>query len=177
MKVYLLYIGILFIIGCSCVCNKSLHFHSKEYIGHALLIPKHTPIPLYDSCRKEITGIIINDTLKESYALIAIEKIKDSIAKVIANYPLENNRKQCGWIDIKYLGIHLSFSTDTLYLMSNPNVSSKVSFTLIRPHWGDFYPIIDAQKGWLYIQNIHNLNESGWLSPQNQCNNPYTPCN
>ena len=61
--------------------------------------------------------------------------------------------------------------------MCKPDKNSEISFNIINPQWGDRYRIINAHNGWLYIQNIYNPKEYGWLAPEYQCNNPYTSCN
>ena len=175
MKKILSYLGIILFIGCSCI-NKTSTM-KREYIGHVLLIPKHIPIPIYNSYKGDIIGYAINDTITESYAFIAISEIKDNHANVVIDYPLENNRKQYGWIETRYLGIHLAFDAEPLKIMSQPNSFSKASFIVYDPQWGDYYPIIDAHDGWLKIKNVYNQEEAGWIAPEYQCNNPYTSCN
>lgn len=162
-------------MGCGCFSNMAT-IGNKEYIGHALLMPKHIGISIYNNYYKEkVIDYAINDTVKESYPLVAIVNIKDSLAEVALYYPLEN-KEQYGWIEIKHLGIHLAFDSESLNVMSQPDLCSEVSFKIENPQWGDYYPVIDAYNGWLYIQNIYNPKEFGWLAPSNQCNNPYTTC-
>jgi hypothetical protein len=171
----ILYLGLLFLMGCSYINHKIL-VSKKEFLGNALLVPKHTPVPIYNFYKGNVIGYAINDTVTESYAIITIADIKNSFAKVVIDYPLENNRQQKGWIKTKHLGIHLTFGAEPINVMSQPNSSAKIAFTIDNPQWGDFYPIIDAYDGWLYIQNINNPKEFGWLAPEFQCDNPYTVC-
>ena len=107
MKKTLSYLVIILLIECSCINNNTSTLKG-EYIGHALLIPKHIPIPIYGSYEGAVIGYAINDTIKESYVLVSISEIKDGLANVIIDYPLENNREQYGWVETKYLGTNLS---------------------------------------------------------------------
>ena len=82
-----------------------------------------------------------------------------------------------GWIETRHLGTNLSHYSETVPVMCKPDINSEVSFKIINPQWEDRYRIIDAHDGWLYIQNIYNQEEAGWIAPEYQCNNPYTSCN
>lgn len=44
---------------------------------------------------------------------------------------------------------------------------------------GDELPVLKYSNGWVYTQifDTTGRKSEGWLSPRNQCDNPYTTCN
>lgn len=61
----------------------SIQQSPQKYAGHALLVPMHTYIPIFNEKEKlSVINYIINDTIKEEYVLIAIHRIKDNMADV-----------------------------------------------------------------------------------------------
>lgn len=158
----------------------SIQQSPQKYAGHALLVPMHTYIPIFNEKEKlSVINYIINDTIKEEYVLIAIHRIKDSMADVTVSSPLDSTFTDIrGWIETQYLGIHVScYDSDIVQVLKTPNPDSDVSFVIHRPQWRDFYIVYNAYQNWLFIQNINNKHEYGWLSPKYQCDNPYTSCN
>ena len=146
------------------------------YVGHALLVPIHQDVPLYEYLGDSVPSCFItNDTICENYPLIAILSITDSMAYVCVDYPLGGPSKQ-GFMKTEYLGIRLAVYSDSVKVMSAPSYSSRIAFTINNPQWGNMYRIYDAKEKWLLIQNLDNECEKGWLAPEYQCDNPYTTC-
>lgn len=146
-----------------------------DYKGHCLLIPRHKEIPLFKS-QKAITKIdyIINDTIKEDYPLISIAEIVDSMALINAQYPMQTKKGTTGWINKKYLGIY-HIPEDTIIIHDQPSHESIISSYIIDSYWGKYYYVLDASNKWLKIIDPNNPNVIGWLAPEFQSDNPYTP--
>ena len=161
---------ILIIIGTA------LSSSNNKYLGNCLLIPRHEKVPLYNSSNQlEISDYIINDTLKDDYPLITIDFIKDSLALVHVQYPMRS-RKECkGWIQMKYLGTYINQADGILKIYRMPSDDSEVSFEIMNASWGIYYPVIDAHEGWLKVVIPDDSGRIGWLHPDDQSQNPYTP--
>ena len=146
-----------------------------KYMGFCLLIPKNVEIPIYDySDHKIISDYIINDTLKDDYPILTIDSIKDSMAFVHVEYPM-GSRKDCkGWILMKYLGVYINAPGDSLKIYRAPNYD-EVAFEIKDVYWGTSYPVIDASEGWLKIVIPDDSGKTGWVPPEYQSQNPYTP--
>ena len=163
--------------------SKGTRVDERLFNGFALLIPMHTYIPVYNNPKKECQiDSVINDTIQENYVSITIYRIKDGMAEISVTYLLDSILGIFffffeGWMETKFLGTNLaSYSDSIVKAYASPNRSSDVVFEIVYPHWGDWYPVKDASKGWLYIQNIYNASQCGWVAPEDQCNNPYTTC-
>lgn len=169
MKSFMFFIFVSSVLSCKsqkidCDCS-------------AILIPKQIEIPLYNEYGKHnIKNRIINDTIKEEYYILNIFKIVKQYALVSAFTPFDSTHIK-GWIKTQYLGIYPSnFSTINLYF--KPNKTSKVKAKIIKP---EYYPfnILDCNGKWLYIKyfDVDKKFKEGWLSPEDQCSNPYSTCN
>lgn len=163
--------------------SKGMCVDEHPFNGFALLVPMHTYIPVYNNPKKEYQiDSVINDTIQENYVSIAIYRIKDGMAEISVTYLLDSilgivRPSAEGWMETKFLGTNLaSYSDSIVKAYASPNRSSDVVFEIVYPQWGDWYPVKDAYKGWLYIQNIYNASQCGWVAPEDQCNNPYTTC-
>jgi hypothetical protein len=149
----------------------------EQCIGNVLLIPMQVYVPLYQNEEGNIIDSIINDTIQENYALIGIYQIKNDRAKVKVTFSMDSLTIKDGWIEMKYLGIHLAHYSDTIKTMLHPRLNSEISFEIKNPQWEEFYMVKNACKDWLYIQRLNCSQDNGWLAPEYQCDNPYTPCN
>ena len=162
--------------------SKGTRVDKRPFNGFALLIPMHTYIPVYNNPKKEYQiDSVINDTMRENYVFIDIYQIKNGMAEISANYFFDSiSGVACpsvyGWMEVKFIGTNLANYSSIVKAYASPNRSSDVVFEIVYPHWGDWYPVKDASKGWLYIQNIYNASQCGWVAPEDQCNNPYTTC-
>ena len=143
-----------------------------------LLIPTHKLIPLYEKPNGKIITQIINDTIKEDYYTLQIKEQVKGFSFVRASAAIIDTTTKTGWIETKYLGIYSSVYSDTLKLFTQPNKKSKVKSVINNPLY-DFLNVIECSHGWLYIKylDIDKKTKEGWLSPDNQCSNPYTTCN
>ena len=139
--------------------------------------PKNIKIPLYKNNNSKIVNYeIINDTVKEEYYSLYIDKIKRKHVLVEAYTPFDRIKK-VGWINIKYLGIYPS-SFFKINLYSKPNLKSKIKSQIIKPEYFPFN-ILDCSGEWLYVKYLDadNKYKEGWLAPDDQCSNPYSTCN
>lgn len=143
----------------------------------AILIPKHIEIPLYSSMKGNIVeNKLINDTITEEYYVLSIIETKKYRSKVKAITPFDTIPKT-GWIQTEYLGIYpSSFSQINLY--RRPRLKANVKSIIIKP---EYYPlnILKCKGDWLYVTyvDIDKKIKEGWLSPEDQCANPYSTCN
>lgn len=155
----------------------SLLLSSTDILGVALLIPRDIEIPIYcESNEREIKEFIINDSSTEDYPYIGIYAIDDHMALVHVEYVFKSRNNLTGWIDTKYLGIHLADILLGVNVYMEPSYNSEIAFNIIDGRWVTFYQVIDAYDDWLKIIDPENPDNIGWLSPANQCANPYTPC-
>jgi len=85
-----------------------------------------------------------------------------------------------GWVYGRLVGLWLNRTSSPLY--QNPDRASKPVSRI-----SSFYPgektdhpalLIGCQNGWLFVEAKESTGKPvrGWLSPQDQCANPYTPC-
>jgi len=142
-----------------------------------IMIPKGIQIPLYSlSNKNEIKIHLLNDTIKEEYYIINIYSQEGKMFKISGAAPHDTVNKN-GWIESKYIGIYPSIF-DEIKLYSKPDTSSKVMSTIIKP---EYYPfnVVKCFGKWLYVQYVDTdkKTKEGWLSPDNQCSNPYSTCN
>lgn len=170
MKKILLILLVIIVINS---CN-----NITRYKGFCLLIPRHIEIPLYKSPHNsDVLDYIINDTINEDYPLIALQTIVDSIALVCVEYPIGTKPETKGWIALRYLGIFLKQPLDLFPAYKSPNYKSEIVFEISKStsQWGQFHHIFDAIDGWVQISDPNNLNKRGWIPPECQSTNPYTP--
>jgi hypothetical protein len=142
-----------------------------------IIILKGIQIPLYsESNKKEIITYLLNDTIKEEYYNINIYTQIEQMFKVSGSTPHDTVNRN-GWIETKYIGIYPSIF-DEIKLYTKPDTTSKVMSTIIKP---EYYPfsVIKCHGKWLYVKYLDTdkKTKEGWLSPDNQCSNPYTTCN
>ena len=172
MKISLVLI-IIFISGaCCCSTNKS-------YKGSCLLKPTQRFVYLYKLPSTTSTPVdsIINDTVAEDYPVLTINDINNEFAHVEIVNDANSTLNQSGWIELRLLGINPA-TTDTIRLYKKPDEKSEISCYINHPCWGDLYTIKDCSNNWLKITTIEeNTVKEGWLSPPDQCDNPYSACN
>jgi len=148
---------------CQCSCN-------------VVLFSKQQLVPILDNNRR-VKCYIMDDTIKENYYVLKIKKINRNYVYVSASAAIFDTIPREGWINIKNLGIYPSnFSTINLYNL--PQRNSKIKSQLLKP---EYYPfnIQNCYKDWLYIKyiDVDKKLKQGWLSPEDQCSNPYSTCN
>ena len=144
--------------------------------GTALLIPKHQYIPIYHSSKgNSVDNYIINDTIQEDFPILSIKSFCDGRVRIQAHYPMESHPDVEGWMEIEYMGIFLNTYSGETHILKHPYQKSTCIHTINDAYWGYFYPVIDARNNWLKI--LFDENSSGWVSPDHQCANPFTPCN
>lgn len=143
-----------------------------------VLYYKQIKVPLFDD-KGKVLCCVMNDTTTEDYFGVIIMKINKNnrLAYVSASATLYDTIPKIGWIETKNLGIYPSkFSTINLYY--NPNIDSKIKSKIFKPEYFPFN-ILDCKENWLYISYLDTDGKikEGWLSPEDQCSNPYSTCN
>ena len=166
MKKVFVFVILSALVSIQCGKNKS---NTHE----ACLLRGQAYVYLYDKPYGTIRDSVINDTIDENYVIISINERmgRRSFVPVTVSECLGNAVKE-GWIDRSMLGINPS-STSTIRLYEMPSYSSNVVDSITKPAWGDLYHISDNQDGWLYIEED---SFKGWMPPEDQCSNPYSPC-
>ena len=149
--------------------------YAQGVIGHALIRVFDKHIPLYDRSHKVIDTIMCSVKNDLLYS-VSILKIKNNFAHINAYCFVDDVEiEKIGWIQLEYLVINPS--CNELILRKKPFNRAKSQCIIKNAEWGDLYPIKKAYKGWLYIEiYIGNKHYSGWMSPEQQCTNPYSPC-
>ena len=166
---HLIYLGITIMTLITSCSSKALYNTPSS----CLLMPRHQYIMLYNKPKGDvITDSVINDTIREDYVSVNILKIKNERAQVEIEYSLSKNVIK-GWIEKKYLGIY-PVSTSLLLLYDSPRKGASVCDSIENAYWGNFLSVEKHKKGWLYIEY---QGHQGWMSPNDQCDNPYSSCN
>jgi len=141
-----------------------------------ILAQKQIKVPVLDN-KGDTTCFIMNDTITEDYFGINIIKVKHNRALISAYATLYDTIAKIGWIQIKFLGIYPSKFTP-INLYCKPDIRSKVKSTIVKP---EYYPfnILDCKGKWLRVSyyDVDKKKKIGWLSPEDQCSNPYSTCN
>ena len=159
---------VIIILGI-CSCTSSISNISST----CLLVPKHQYVMLYSmSGGNTIVDSIINDTIKEDYVGVSMLKIKGRRAQIIAKNAISQIVSK-GWIEKKHLGIY-PVSTSLLLLYDSPKKNAHVCDSIENVNWGDFLYVKKHNKRWLYVEYKQH---QGWMSPEDQCDNPYSSCN
>lgn len=174
MKAINLLFSVIFsltIISCvtykqQCSCGSILH-------------DRQVDIPIYQKNGSCI--IILDDTIKENYYNVYIMNIKNKRAYVNVSATLYDTIPKTGWVETKYLGIRGANWNEngSLYLYKKPSKLSKIKSTIIEPPYFYSMNVLKCYKNWLYVSflDVDNIMKEGWLSPNNQCSNPYSTCN
>ena len=170
MKKILLYLFCFLECGCSqisyCQCG-----------GAALLIPKKQEVSILDKPGGRIIATIMDDPDSDYYNLLQVTRIKRDYALVEVSVADEERVLHTGWIELKNIGIKPNSYSDDLMLYAKPDVRSKVISVIHNPYW-TFYNIVKCDKGWFYVTyELHGCLYQGWMPPNRQCANPFSPCN
>ncbi len=168
----------LWLLACLISINSYFGYSQKKYCqGGALLIPRHLYVMLYDTPDGNVIDSIMNDTIKEDYLSICIKQIQNDYADIAAVYTFDSIDKE-GWIQLKYLGINPANYSSKLFLHLYPNEDSTIVDSITYPQWGDLYSILKCKDDWFYIKTYNDGKwREGWMSPEDQCDNPYSTCN
>ena len=158
-------------------CNTTIAI-SQSAIGNAVIRVFDKSIPLYNKSH-EIIDTIVCDIDKDLLYSVSIFKIKNNYAYIHASCVVSDifSIEKEGWIKLEYLGINPANCSNGLILRKRPSNNAKVKSNILNPRWGDLYPIKKAYRRWLYIETIiDDTQYSGWISPEQQCSNPYSSC-
>lgn len=170
-KYYLLILALVFYVS-PCIAQV------EKCDCSVVLIPKDIQVPIHIKPMGKISFLIKNNTRKEDYCLIHIKGINENWAN-ISSITIDDKISKNGWIKKKYLGIYLHpYLGDSVKLYSQPDTTSQIISTLYMLN----YPpanIFHCKGKWLYIKSkdADEKMKEGWLSPDDQCSNPYTTCN
>lgn len=143
---------------------------------NVILFQKQQKVPLLDD-KGNVLYHIMDDTTTEDYFGINIIKVKNGLAFVSASATLHDTLPKFGWVSLNFLGIYPS-SFSSILLYSQPNIKAKIKSKIFNPEYSPF-SIKNCKGKWLYISylDIDKRKKEGWLSPKDQCANPYSTCN
>lgn len=166
-----LFVGIFFLILISAKAQ------NKSCNCNVVLLKKNVYFSIYNSPAKEVLDSIIDNSKNEIYHLITIHETKRGWAKINATTPNDSIGKS-GWIEITNLGIYPNIYFKKLYLYAKPFKSSRIKSIILQPKYIPFM-VIECDAKWLYVKylDFDKKFKQGWLSPDNQCANPYSACN
>lgn len=153
-----------------------LGISAYSQVGSAIVTPDcHGVAYLY---KNPVSQIIVdslkNDSIYEVYYCVIIIKSTKNRALISTFIDDGEFTTHQGWVDWKNLGIRLN--CDTISIRRRPYSTSKVRNIIKMPDWRDIYSVKRAQEGWLHIRD-KKQGVDGWVSPKDQCANPYTICN
>jgi hypothetical protein len=130
----------------------------------------------------DINGKIIkklkHNFKEEDFVTLTIIGKNDSMYNVTAYYCIKGGVIK-GWVkkNTPQIGTYSRGYSSAVTLYSKPDKYSKIQST-IKEYSPKLMHIKDCENNWVYVSVIiaHKKYE-GWLSPDNQCANPYTTCN
>lgn len=137
---------------------------------------EETRVPLYDSTCQFVVDTLHHDIINENYVLLRVESCVGEMIFVQPYWSLSGDTcTPKGWV---YLSEDITIypHDDVFPLYIKP---SYVSDSVMVRYEGDELPVLKYSNGWVYTQifDITGRKSEGWLSPRNQCDNPYTTCN
>lgn len=166
------YIIILFsLFACKSNAQKS-----NGDLCYVLLKPTQVYVDIYNSPNGRILYSIINDTIKEDYFSLLVRETNDGWLRVIPSSILDTSKAE-GWIKISNTGIYTNNYSSSLKLYKEAKQGSP-KLIEIKEYNNDMLSIIEYKDCWLLVETKNGkTTTSGWLSPKDQCANPYSTCN
>lgn len=161
----------------SCFSFQKQNIIESDNSWNALIFLNQIEIPIYkEQNKKEILMFIKNDTINEDYYLIEVIKCHNNLAKIKAASGIREKEIIEGWMNVKDLGIYTRPRNEKgivpIYQNSNANSLKSELIT------NEILNIIEIKDKWFKVAYFENDKwKSGWLSPENQCPNPYSTCN
>lgn len=138
------------------------------------------PVPLYDDNDK-IVEYIQNDSIKEDYLHIYPDTNQhDSLYRdkiyIKTKYVFKDGTTK-GWVRKSDLRVIIHCCTHTLCLYSEPSYNGNKIGCLERYNYNTVQ-ILQIKGEWLYVkfQDWNDVTYEGWLSPEDQCYDPYSLC-
>jgi hypothetical protein len=159
----------------------SLPLCAQEAVSKHLIIDPfyEGEITVYDNADGAVTGRFSNDKEQESFLEFTVEKEKEGWFYGKLTYTL-GDKENTGWIKKEsYVGVYARnyIAGNTLNLYKKPDATSKVQ-SEIPGMFDGFCTVKKVSGAWVYIEAEYNgEKKEGWLSPDMQCDNPYTTCN
>ena len=150
--------------------------------GCCMMFTRHKKVYLYNKPNGMRIDTLINDMVNENYLVLSLRGFDGDYAFVEASYALDSldlfpKKEHIGWIEKKYLMTYLNCSDyeccKYVYLYKQPTEKSEKVDSVEHPWWGVPYFVHGCKNGWLLIENN---GRKGWVSPEEQCCNPYTTC-
>jgi len=137
-------------------------------------------LDVYDAPNGKLRKKIQNNLKEEDYILLSIKGRHNGFYYVMASYSIGGQIVE-GWIkEDNTIGVYARAypDGDSLRLMNTPDKSTTLNAVKII-NSGQFFPIINCNpEGWAKISVIVSGERyEGWVSPEDQCDNPYTTCN
>lgn len=147
----------------------------------ALIDPDFTgEIEVYDAPNGKLKKKIQHNPKEEDFIGLSISGSQDGFYQVVASYFIAGEIL-AGWIkEDSTIGVYARAYPvgDSLRLMNVPEKSSTARTIKIINNM-QFFRIINCNaEGWVKVSiQVGGEKYEGWLSPQDQCDNPYTTCN
>lgn len=149
-----------------------------EDVGeHSLLLKGlNVSVGIHEAPDGKVLYRISNDSLDEVFYVLNMKSVDGKWLKV-QPVSITDTSNAAGWINIENVGIYTSNYNRPLMLYKSPKKSDQYLFK-INDYHPEMLPVFEYKDGWLLVELIVDgkINR-GWLSPQDQCANPYSTCN
>ncbi len=155
----------------SFICYLFMSCSNHVVTNSCLLAVNDRYVYLYTEPGGEIHDSVCNNTKMDDYYVVSIKRKRNDYFYVEIEQCM-GDIKKTGWVKKGTLSINPS-TTSVIYLYKKPSYESGVKDSIMQPYWGDLYIIEDVEKDWFLIKG---KDFNGWLSPMDQCSNPYTTC-
>ena len=191
MKIYVLFLILWVYVSCG---NKNAINHTMQSIQHSdtleyrnhsdtnfltvfLNIEFEGTVAVFDIPHGKITKYVQNDIKEEDFVMFDLLQKQDSMYYVVAYSGLTDRILAKGWISKNnHLDIYFSAYDRDLVIYKNANDRKKKMFS-DKEYLFDNIEVLDFENNWLKIKfNYKGRSYNGWLPPEMQCANPYTPC-
>lgn len=135
---------------------------------------------VYDAPYGKLKKKIQQNLKEEDFIVLSITGRQEGFYHVVASYLIAGEIVE-GWIkEDSTIGVYARAYPvgDSLRLMSAPGKSSKSQAVKIINNMQFFRVINCNADGWVKVSiQVSGEKYEGWLSPEDQCDNPYTTCN
>jgi hypothetical protein len=150
----------------------SLKCNCEVLIGN-----EHTEdVMLYDNPNGSIIKRLRHNLKNEDFLIATIKQDSSDHFLVEISYAISGNAFK-GWLKkSEPIGVYGRNYDTPLILHESPTETAKVNATI---SWDpQLYKVIGCSGNWLLVTlTWANKTQTGWLSPEMQCANPYSTCN
>lgn len=133
--------------------------------------PKGKPVKCYDNMNMKEVRYVIYPLEEEGNAgaIVQLRYAKENYIAIVVNDEITYVEKGCVAVNTR------NYDGKNLYLYSKADYNSKVVYKTAQEHTVTIY---DIYNGWLYVclDNKRREKVYGWIAPDMQCPNPFTPC-